>query len=397
MSNQYPKTSQFESTSSILHLPANYEAALVEVTSESLVALGGLESWVADFEQSGMSLEGFTSQRSQLIGDTFSDTTRAVSGIINSAPGILDGLRDFSQTDRTLWANARADYTYNPAASLRLMRLRASSAVANGAMHVGVDEITFRKARADYTYNPAASLRLMRHLASSTVANGAMHVGVDDITFRKARADYTYNPAASLRLMRHLASSTVANGAMHVGVDDITFRKARADYTYNPAASLRLIRHLASSTNAGDKFEAEVRKNDATTNQQRGTGSSSQSGGQNRQQRDSRQDRQRQSASSSRENSRAPNAYDELMTTLRNAEDRGLLSTIRGFERTEVAKVIATVKHLRKNNPEITDKEIALKYARLSNNAERSSPTRQRATQIVMSLMGNKVSGKLPF
>ena len=197
--------------------------------------------------------------------------------------------------------------------------------------------------------------------------------------------------------MRHLASSTVANGAMHVGVDDITFRKARADYTYNPAASLRLIRHLASSTNAGDKFEAEVRKNDATTNQQRGTGSSSQSGGQNRQQRDSRQDRQRQSASSSRENSRAPNAYDELMTTLRNAEDRGLLSTIRGFERTEVAKVIATVKHLRKNNPEITDKEIALKYARLSNNAERSSPTRQRATQIVMSLMGNKVSGKLPF
>ena len=231
MSNQYPKTSQFESTSSILHLPANYEAALVEVTSESLVALGGLESWVADFEQSGMSLEGFTSQRSQLIGDTFSDTTRAVSGIINSAPGILDGLRDFSQTDRTLWANARADYTYNP------------------------------------------------------------------------------------------------------------------------AASLRLIRHLASSTNAGDKFEAEVRKNDATTNQQRGTGSSSQSGGQNRQQRDSRQDRQRQSASSSRENSRAPNAYDELMTTLRNAEDRGLLSTIRGFERTEVAKVIATVKHLRKNNP----------------------------------------------
>ena len=85
------------------------------------------------------------------------------------------------------------------------------------------------------------------------------------------------------------------------------------------------------------------------------------------------------------------------MTTLRNAEDRGLLSTIRGFERTEVAKVIATVKHLRKNNPEITDKEIALKYARLSNNAERSSPTRQRATQIVMSLMGNKVSGKLPF
>ena len=357
MSNQYPKTSQFESTSSILHLPANYEDALVEVTSESLVALGGLESWVADFEQSGMSLEGFTSQRSQLIGDTFSDTTRAVSGIINSAPGILDGLRDFSQTDRTLWANARADYTYNPAASLRLMRLRASSAVANGAMHVGVDEITFRK----------------------------------------ARADYTYNPAASLRLMRHLASSTVANGAMHVGVDDITFRKARADYTYNPAASLRLIRHLASSTNAGDKFEAEVRKNDATTNQQRGTGSSSQSGGQNRQQRDSRQDRQRQSASSSRENSRAPNAYDELMTTLRNAEDRGLLSTIRGFERTEVAKVIATVKHLRKNNPEITDKEIALKYARLSNNAERSSPTRQRATQIVMSLMGNKVSGKLPF
>ena len=317
MSNQYPKTSQFESTSSILHLPANYEAALVEVTNESLIALGGLESWVADFEQSGMSLEGFTSQRSQLIGDTFSDTTRAVSGIINSAPGILDGLRDFSQTDRALWANARADYTYNP--------------------------------------------------------------------------------ASSLRLMRHRASSAAANGAMHVGVDDITFRKARADYTYNPAASLRLMRHLASSTNASDKFEAEVRKNDATTNQQRGTGSSSQSGGQNRQQRDSQQDRQRQSASTSRENSRAPNAYDELMTTLRRAEDRGLLSTIRGFERTEVAKVIATVKHLRKNNPEITDKEIALKYARLSNNAERSSPTRQRATQIVMSLMGNKVSGKLPF
>ena len=317
MSNQYPKTSQFESTSSILHLPANYEAALVEVTNESLIALGGLESWVADFEQSGMSLEGFTSQRSQLIGDTFSDTTRAVSGIINSAPGILDGLRDFSQTDRALWANARADYTYNP--------------------------------------------------------------------------------ASSLRLMRHRASSAAANGAMHVGVDDITYRKGRADYTYNPAASLRLMRHLASSTNASDKFEAEVRKNDATTNQQRGTGSSSQSGGQNRQQRDSQQDRQRQSASTSRENSRAPNAYDELMTTLRRAEDRGLLSTIRGFERTEVAKVIATVKHLRKNNPEITDKEIALKYARLSNNAERSSPTRQRATQIVMSLMGNKVSGKLPF
>ena len=45
----------------------------------------------------------------------------------------------------------------------------------------------------------------------------------------------------------------------------------------------------------------------------------------------------------------------------------------------------------------ISDREILISYMKISNNTPNPTVEQKQATQIVMTMMGNKVSGKLPF
>lgn len=81
--------------------------------------------------------------------------------------------------------------------------------------------------------------------------------------------------------------------------------------------------------------------------------------------------------------------------------DRSLAQTLRSYPRNEVFKIIKDILARRQaavsNGGEITDREILIGYMKISNNNPNATPDEIQATQIVLTMMGNKVSGKLPF
>lgn len=325
MSQTQTPTSEFERTQSVLHLPANYEAALLEATEPGQIALRGYINWVADFERSGLSYSQFAAQRAQIIGDTFSDTSRRVAGLMRTIPEVVEGLRDLSAQDRTAYATLRKDYSTFPSSSRTDAKNRASSPNAYQAMHIGIDDLTYAQLRKDYSTFPTSSREDARERASG------------DATYHKMEEElYREYPSAGRQRFSSGGNRQNEGHQQHTGSGH---------------------RQQRSHSSAGGQSRPRAEKA-----------------------------RTRQST-----------AYDELMTTLRHGADRGLVSTIESFDRAEVAKVIATVKFMREVNPEVTDKQIALKYNRLSNNSEKTTPERQRATQIVMALMGGSINGQLPF
>ena len=110
-----------------------------------------------------------------------------------------------------------------------------------------------------------------------------------------------------------------------------------------------------------------------------------------------RQQQDRQTTPPPRTEAPEKDSYDEVMDKLRLGVDQSIYTTMQSFERAAVKKVIATVKYLRESNPEITDREIAVRYCRLSNNTQHAAPQRVESTKIIMTLMGGKISGTLPF
>ena len=207
---------------------------------------------------------------------------------------------------------------------------------------------------------------------------------VDRREYHKARHTYSSHPSTTLRKLHHTSSSRSAAKAMRAGLDDLVYMTARRNYSSFSVSTIHNLERDASGRRAATKIKEYLATpyDDPSAEDNYSQNSYEES---------------RTSSSQTQESTRTTPAYDDLLSSLRRLGDRSILTTIESFDPSEVSKVVATVKYLREKHPDITDKEIALKYTRLSNNAENTSPERMRATQIVLTLMGNKISGTLPF
>jgi hypothetical protein len=92
--------------------------------------------------------------------------------------------------------------------------------------------------------------------------------------------------------------------------------------------------------------------------------------------------------------------YQAAVRALTNAE-HSLGFTLTSYPKKSVLKVINTVILAResaaKKGKELSDRDILLRYMKISNTNPNPTPDQTQATQIMLTLMGNKVSGKLPF
>jgi hypothetical protein len=207
---------------------------------------------------------------------------------------------------------------------------------------------------------------------------------VDRQEYHKARRTYSSHPSTTLRKLDRTSSSRSAAKTMRAGLDDLVLMTAQRNYPRFPTRTIYNLERDASGRRAATKIHEHIETpfDDSSAEDSYTQDSYEES---------------HTSSNQTKESTRTTPAYDDLLSSLRRLGDRSILTTIESFDPSEVSKVVATVKYLREKHPEITDKEIALKYTRLSNNAENTSPERMRATQIVLTLMGNKISGTLPF
>ncbi len=233
----------------------------------------------------------------------------------------------------------------------------------------------------------------------------------DRDVWQKARIRYprTTNKPSVIANLEMNASSIKASSAMRAGLDDIVFGEARSRYprTTNKPSVIANLEMNASSIKASSAMEDELFKiypktetrgnsySDYRTNFDDlfGTHTGPRPGGNG----NGRQQQDRQTTPPPRTEAPEKDSYDEVMDKLRLGVDQSIYTTMQSFERAAVKKVIATVKYLRESNPEITDREIAVRYCRLSNNTQHAAPQRVESTKIIMTLMGGKISGTLPF
>ena len=344
MKSQFQGAQTLESSQTVKELKANYDLALSDVLTPRDSALSNLGSWVSEFENSGLTLVDFTRQHSERVYETLFETSQEIGRIISSVPEILDGIEDF----------------------------------------LPVDRLEYHKARRTYSSHPSTTLRMLDRTSSSRRATQAMRAGLDDLVLMTARRTFRSYPISTINNLERDASGRRATQAMRAGLDDLVLMTARRNYPKFPTRTIYDLERDASGRRAATKIKEHL-----VTPYDDPSAEDSKS--------QNPYEESRTSYSQTQESTRTSPAYDDLLSSLRRLGDRSILTTIESFDPSEVSKVVATVKYLRDKHPEITDKEIALKYTRLSNNAENTSPERMRATQIVLTLMGNKISGTLPF
>lgn len=96
--------------------------------------------------------------------------------------------------------------------------------------------------------------------------------------------------------------------------------------------------------------------------------------------------------------------YESLIRIIESLHNNPMLKTIKGYDPSEVLMIVNTIRYLRDQDPELTDKKIALRFIRKSDLAEgeasqdpERAERRKRLTQIVMTLLNNNINGKFPF
>ncbi|MEO5627971.1 MAG: hypothetical protein ABIQ89_03715 [Candidatus Saccharimonadales bacterium] len=378
----------FEATASVHDIPGNYQGALNAVVFQVNDVLGGLGSWETNFQFSGMDLADFLARRSELIGDTLSDTAKKIGGIIGAAPEVIDGLPDFSAQDRSHYHQALSDFKTSPHMAIYNLNKNNPFVWSQNIIRVALDDIVYSEARDTFKISPASSDYQIDRSVSSPQVGRAMKVGLDDLVYSQGYEDAKTSPVSGKYFFQRHASSKRASQAMTTGLDSLVYGSARRIIGISPISANHQVKNQASSPKA-----ANIIIDDMAVPRQKAAGSDWSE--RVRQATNTPPPRPpRQEAAPKPKPQKTP--YQLFMTDLRS-KDRDTFETIRAFDEVDVARVIATVKHLREKDPTITDKQIAIKYARASNNAEEASPERKRATQIVMALMGNKVSGQLPF
>ena len=384
MKSQFQGAQTLESSQTVKELKANYDLALSDVLTPRDSALSNLGSWVSEFENSGLTLVDFTRQHSERVYETLFETSQEIGRIISSVPEILDGIEDFLPVDRLEYHKARRTYSSHPSTTLRMLDRTSSSRRATQAMRAGLDDLVLMTARRTFRSYPISTINNLERDASGRRATQAMRAGLDDLVLMTARRTFRSYPISTINNLERDASGRRATQAMRAGLDDLVLMTARRNYPKFPTRTIYDLERDASGRRAATKIKEHL-----VTPYDDPSAEDSKS--------QNPYEESRTSYSQTQESTRTSPAYDDLLSSLRRLGDRSILTTIESFDPSEVSKVVATVKYLRDKHPEITDKEIALKYTRLSNNAENTSPERMRATQIVLTLMGNKISGTLPF
>jgi hypothetical protein len=380
-----PYIQQLEATSSVLLLPANYETALSGVIREGELALSGLHRWGTDFETSGLSLEEFLKQRAELIGDTFSDRGGKIKHIIGVVPELLQDLPDLSDRDREVfWDVSSID-----SLGLGIQHLRnGSSTAAKRAMHSGLDRRVLQEA---VRHRSIDDVIAGTGYASSPTARLGMRTIIDEPLFRRVKSSAT--PSIANQEISH-ASTASAQQAMRTEFDRKTFGLARQTSRSGLESASGALHELSgvSSDASRSVMEREIDRELRSRHQQRGS-SRTNSGTRNNANSGSGSSRQ---SPPRQETTGSDDPYESLLTKLRRTADISVVRTIEAEDRNAVTKVLNTVKALREQNPGITDREIAIKYYTRSNNNHGADPSARQATQILMVLMGGKISGRLP-
>lgn len=392
----------FEATTSLEHFSDNYQRALNDVVTGSNEIMGGLGSWVTNFEYSGMNLSDFLTRRTEMIGDTLSDTSMRIGEIIDAAPDILLGLSDFLDGSDKAYFNAASSINENPNMTILALNQRVGSTIVRSAIRAALDDTIYSSVRADFDVFPAAGRYKLDRTASSSVALRAMKVGLDDLVYDQGREMSWRGARTSVKdYFSEYASSVRAASAMATGIDGIVYESAD-QLGSNFALPTKEIQAGASTPEASKIIISTLlaaRGQADTSEQPRQTRTGSEWSERARHARAGTTPPPREEAAPEPPKPEAEpekTPYELLMDKL-EIEDRLMFETVRAFDEKDVTRVMATVKRLREKNPKITDKQIAIKYARASNNVETTNPDRQRATQILMAFMDNKVSGELPF
>ena len=329
---------------SIEHLPRVYDDALSLVVGDYSLAMSGLSCWVDGYRESGLTLSKFLSEHQQKIQDVTSDSSKAIGRIIGLIPDILDDLPDFSDIDKTTLTKAQRD--------------------ASG-LHGGI--------RFALTHDIPN--------ASSKQARVAIHSALDDIILTKAQRDASGLHDGIRFALKHdipNASSQQARQIIENEVVSNTTSSRRSHNHQNQSESSR-----SSNTHSGSQ---QGRKGSSKSGQ-----NSHKESGQN-----GRQSQSNPNGKSTNQESRESSEYEKLMTKLKK-ESFDLHKTLSGFEEADVTKVIMTVLKIREKDPETTDRNIALRYLRRTNNAQNPEPAHLTASQIVMVLLNGSIKNKFPF
>ena len=372
---------------SIEHLPRVYDDALSLVVGDYSLAMSGLSCWVDGYRESGLTLSKFLSEHQQKIQDVTSDSSKAIGRIIGLIPDILDDLPDFSDIDKTTLTKAQRDAS-GLHGGIRFALTHdipnASSKQARVAIHSALDDIILTKAQRDASGLHEGIRFALKHdipNASSKQARTAMHSALDEIILTKAQRDASGLHDGIRFALKHdipNASSQQARQIIENEVVSNTTSSRRSHNHQNQSESSR-----SSNTHSGSQ---QGRKGSSKSGQ-----NSHKESGQN-----GRQSQSNPNGKSTNQESRESSEYEKLMTKLKK-ESFDLHKTLSGFEEADVTKVIMTVLKIREKDPETTDRNIALRYLRRTNNAQNPEPAHLTASQIVMVLLNGSIKNKFPF
>ncbi len=332
------------SVTSIEELPIVYGDVLSIVVGDYNLSLSGLSSWTDGFRESGLPLDKYLSEHRQKVQDVTSDGSRKIGKIVGLIPDILDDLSDFSDIDRATFANAQRDAR----SPLRGIGYALTHDVPN---------------------------------ASSKQARTAIHSALDGIILENAQHD----ARSKLRGIGYALTHDVPNASSE---------QARQIIEYEVASNT-----TSSRSSYNHQRQSEGRRNSHTHSGSRQSHKGTSNSGQKSQKESGSNDKQRQSnpnGKSTNQDSKEPSAYDKLMAKLKK-ENFDMHKTLCGFEEVDVTRVIQTVLKIREKDPEITDRKIALRYLRRTNNIQNPDTTHLTASQIVLTLLDGSIKNKFPF